>query len=248
MTGFSYPGSELQLFAQAHNWKRYWTGIVRRYIRGDVLEVGAGIGSNTGWLRMNGTGRWVCLEPDPALAALLARRIAGDPSLTSCEMIVGTVEDLPEGEAFQTIIYADVLEHIEDDWAELDRAAGHLAPGGRLAVLGPAHPWLFTSFDEAIGHHRRYTADSLQAVSPKGLRLLSTRYLDAAGLLASAANRLLLRRPMPTDRQIAFWDRILARSSRFLDPLLGYRVGKSILCVWERPDDESVEVPGSGRH
>ena len=36
--------------------------------------------------------------------------------------------------------------------------------------------------------------------------------------------------------QILFWDRVLVRLSRALDPLLGYRVGKSILGVWRKSD------------
>lgn len=240
MKEFSYAGSELHIFARARNWKRYWTGILRGHIRGDVLEVGAGIGANTRLLQTDRVGRWVCLEPDPSLAALLVQRLATEPGLASCEVVVGTLKDLARGEKFDTIIYADVLEHIEDDRCELARATAHLASGGRLAVLGPAHPWLFTRFDEAIGHRRRYTAASLEAAAPPGLRLLKTRYLDAAGLLASTANRVLLRSSMPGDGQIAFWDRILVTASRFLDPLLGHRVGKSVLSIWEHPESDLV--------
>jgi hypothetical protein len=43
-------------------------------------------------------------------------------------------------------------------------------------------------------------------------------YLDAVGLLASLANRILLRSPMPTRRQIAVWDRMMIRASRAIDP------------------------------
>ena len=39
---------------------------------------------------------------------------------------------------------------------------------------------------------------------------------------------------MPTAGQIRFWDSVLVRLSRVLDPLLGYRVGKSVLVVWRR--------------
>src|SRR5580700_2951228 len=69
---FKYAGSELDLFAAVHHWKSYWSAEIRRFIQGDVLEVGAGIGSNTpyldtGKLDPGKSGRFVCLEPDPQL-------------------------------------------------------------------------------------------------------------------------------------------------------------------------------------
>lgn len=73
-----------------------------------------------------------------------------------------TLAALPRDSRFDTILYIDVLEHIADDRAELVEAARRLNPGGYLVVLSPAHQWLFTAFDAAIGHVRRYTAKSLR--------------------------------------------------------------------------------------
>ena len=53
-----YLGHELEIFAHAVNWKRYWASLIRRYIRGDVLEVGAGIGTNTPYLKDLQTSSW----------------------------------------------------------------------------------------------------------------------------------------------------------------------------------------------
>ena len=136
---------------------------------------------------------------------------------------------------FDSILYIDVLEHIEDDRGELSRAAALLRPRGFLVVLSPAHPRLFSEFDAAIGHHRRYTRSTLAAAAPEGLELVRLVYLDSVGLLASLGNRLLLRESMPTPRQIALWDRVMVRLSTRLDPILRHRLGKSVLGVWRRP-------------
>jgi hypothetical protein len=131
-------------------------------------------------------------------------------------------------------MYIDVLEHIEDDAGEIAAAAARLRLGGHLIVLSPAHPWLFSPFDAAIGHWRRYTRKGLRSLGPAGCGLVRLRMLDAVGLLASAANRLLLRSAMPTAGQIALWDRGMVPVSRVIDPVLGHRVGKSVLAVWRR--------------
>jgi len=226
---FKYVGSELDLFEKAKNWKAYWSGQIREFVRGDVLEVGAGIGANTKLFTGGDFRSWTCLEPDAGLVARMEalpdRRYAS---------VTGTLDDLHAEARFDAILYIDVLEHIEDDRAELVRAERHLNPGGSVIVLSPAHQFLFTPFDAAIGHFRRYSRRSLAAVGPVALRTRKLVYLDAAGMLASAGNRLLLRSAMPTEAQILTWDRLLVPVSRVIDPLFGYRVGKSVLGVWQR--------------
>ena len=66
---FKYAGSELELFEKARNWKAYWRAQIAGFVRGEVLEVGAGIGANTLTLADLEYDRWTCLEPDAALAA-----------------------------------------------------------------------------------------------------------------------------------------------------------------------------------
>jgi SAM-dependent methyltransferase len=232
MSDFAYAGGELGLFAKAVNWKRYWFGKIQPLLTGDVVEVGAGIGANAPlWAEAN-FDTWLCLEPDAALAAQIPGYLpAGDPRFRASR---GTIADLAPAPRFQAILYIDVLEHIENDGAEMQEAASHLAPGGRIIVLAPAHPWLYTPFDRAIGHFRRYTRQTLAAAVPAELVPERLLYLDSVGMLASLANRWILSQSMPTEKQILMWDGWLVPPSRWLDPVLGYAVGKSILGVWRK--------------
>jgi SAM-dependent methyltransferase len=238
-----YVGSELELFREARNWKRYLRAQIEPYVQGDVLEVGAGIGGSTLILHAPTARGWTCLEPDASLAGELGEAVGGlrDAGGAPPRVEVGTVRGLRPGLRYDTLLYVDVLEHVADDRGELEDAAQRLRPGGHLVVMSPAHQWLFTPFDAAIGHHRRYAAAELAACAPRSLELARLRYLDAAGIVASLGNRVLLRAPLPTPRQIAIWDRWLVPISRRLDPLLGYAVGKSVLAVWRQPE---VTAPG----
>lgn len=227
-----YPGQELELFARAENWKAYVGAHLRPYLTGDVLEVGAGIGGTTRVLCDGSQHTWVCLEPDPTMAERLAAGIAAATLPPCCRVLAGTIRDLPAGARFDAILYVDVLEHIEADAAELAAAARALRPGGVLIVLAPAHAWLFSPFDAAIGHHRRYSRRTLARAAPSGLRRVTLRYLDSVGLLASATNRFFLRRRLPTREDIARWDRLMVPVSRRLDPWLAFMVGKSVLGIW----------------
>jgi SAM-dependent methyltransferase len=235
MSEFHYIGSELDIFAAATNWKTYWAHKIQPYVTGDVVEVGAGFGSNTKFLSAGAKGRWVGLEPDPKLAAQLTQNLSQLNGTCRYESVCGTLEDLPKGDTFDTLVYIDVLEHIEDDAAELTRATARLRPGGRVIVLSPAHQWLFTPFDAQIGHFRRYNRTSLRAASPAAANVESIFYLDACGILASATNQLFLRQSMPTSAQIGVWDKWIVPVSRMLDPLLFFSLGKSIVGIWRKP-------------
>ncbi|MCO5167425.1 MAG: methyltransferase [Planctomycetes bacterium] len=231
----AYVGEELELFARARRWKDYLRAELRPALGRRVLEVGAGVGASARALCAGDEERWVCLEPDPAQAARIEALRAAGALPACCSVVTGTVADLPDEAAFDAALYLDVLEHIADDAGELARAGARLVPGGRLVVLSPAHPWLFSPFDAAVGHLRRYTRASLAAAAPAGWPCARLDYLDAAGLLASALNRALLRQSLPTARQLAVWDALLVPLSRRLDARLQHRVGKSILGVWVKP-------------
>jgi SAM-dependent methyltransferase len=233
MAGFKYVGSELELFSAVHNWKAYWSSRILPFVSGDTVEVGAGIGANTPYLDRKGEARWVCLEPDADLTAQLAINLERGKIREKYEIVCGTLQDLGPDQ-FDTILYIDVLEHIEDDRQELANAAARLRSGGRIIVLSPAHQRLFTPFDAAIGHFRRYNRRMLRAITPSSLRLEQLYYLDSAGLLLSSANLLLLRQSMPTKTQLAFWDRCIIPVSRILDPCLFRSMGKSIVGIWRR--------------
>ncbi len=232
--GFTYSGSELALFARAHRWKAYWAGLLRRFVAGTVLEVGAGIGSNVPLLLSRNVHSWTALEPDETLVDRIRHAIRANEIPAPCHPVVGTIADLPTDARFDSILYIDVMEHIPDDRAEAALAASHLLPGGRLIVLVPAHQFLFSPFDAAIGHHRRYSRSSLLTLAPPGCRLEWFRMLDSVGFFASLANKLLLRAAQPSPRQIRLWDRLMVPLSRRLDPLLGYRFGKTAVAVWTR--------------
>lgn len=242
---FNYVGAELELFATATVWKTYVRHQVRPYLGREVLEVGAGNGGTTRVLTEAGAVRWVCVEPDAALAGRIARSIAEGELPGFCEVSIATTADLEPVPSFDTILYMDVIEHIEDDRAELARAAALLRPGGHLVVLVPAHQWLYTPFDRAIGHFRRYDRRRLRSAGPAGLDLLRLRYLDSVGFFASLGNRLVLKSSMPTARQIRFWDKGLVPLSRVLDPLLFHGFGKSVLGVWRKPATTTEARPST---
>jgi SAM-dependent methyltransferase len=220
---YTYEGAELDFFAHAQNWKEYFFKQIQRYLGNRVLEVGAGKGKTTQTICRAVHDLWICLDPDLAHLDEIRKLIHS-----------GELPSFLKKETFDTILYIDVLEHIDEDHFELTLAANRLNVGGKLIVLSPAHQWLYSSFDKAIGHHRRYSKWALRATTPDTLDLIDMRCLDSAGLFASIANRFILRQPMVTMKNIEFWDQTLVPISRVTDRLTGYLFGKTVLGVWEK--------------
>jgi SAM-dependent methyltransferase len=216
---YSYVGTELELFARAQNWKAQWRRRLLPYLRGALAAPPV--------------TRIVALEPDKALLDRLRTTVAD----TGVETVprIGVLQDLPSEAAFDAIVYLDVLEHIERDRDELADAASRLRAGGHLIVLAPAFQTLYSEFDRAIGHFRRYTRRTLAALTPSGLTIQRSEYLDSVGALLSLGNAVLLRSAHPKAAQLHFWDSYVIPVSHVTDPVLRPFFGRSVLVVWQKP-------------
>jgi hypothetical protein len=231
----TYIGDELTTFEHALRWKAYFSDKIRPYIKGHVLEVGAGIGSTTKTLCQGDESSWLCLEPDPKLAKRIEERIKNNELPPLCQIKVGTIEDVSENNLFDTILYIDVIEHIENDYQELDNAVKRLNKNGVLIVLVPAFQYFYSPFDKAIGHFRRYNKRRLLSAIPEhSLNQEAIFYLDAVGLMASFANKLLLKQSYPTKKQIYMWDNYMIPISKYIDPAIHNIFGKSLIGVWRK--------------
>jgi hypothetical protein len=124
------------------------------------------------------------------------------------------------------------LEHIENDRAELQEASSRLSAGGRLIVLSPAFNFLYSPFDKSIGHFRRYNRKMYEGLTPTDCTMERLMYLDSVGSAASFVNRMFLSQAMPTVNQILFWDRRIIPVTKWVDRLLRYNVGRSLLGIW----------------
>lgn len=235
MNDYHYEGEELHLFEEAAKWKRYLSTTIKPYIQGKVLEVGAGIGETTLYLQNKAVEEWTCLEPDQNLLNILQKKISINKLPAYCTARLGMVENLHENSSFDTIIYIDVLEHIEDDEKEIRLAIPFLNHGGSLIILAPAHPVLFNPFDKAIGHYRRYSKKTLRAIVPS-LSLKEKRlfYLDAASMLLLFLNKVFMKKKYPSSHDIWIWQTFFLPVSKVLDRLVLRTTGKSIVGIWSK--------------
>ncbi|WP_242919877.1 class I SAM-dependent methyltransferase [Pontibacter liquoris] len=226
-----YIGSELELFSHAVNWKNYFARAITPYIKGDVLEVGAGLGVNSQFLQNPHVDSWHYLEPDERLCSQIEQHMP--PALPRHAITCGTIDAL-EGLTFDTVLYIDVLEHIAQSKEELEKLQRFVKPGGHLIILIPAYNFLFSEFDKSIGHYRRYNKRLLKSEVPGGFAQVKLFYLDSLGVIASIANKLLLHQQNPTAKQVAFWDKVIVPLSKLTDKVFFHAFGKSLIGIYKR--------------
>lgn len=197
-----------------------------------VLEVGAGIGTFTEPIASR-VERVLAAEPDPAFAERLSARVA---RFENVRVVPSLVEDLPpEDTGFDAAICMNVLEHIPDDAAALRSFRDRLAPGGRLLILVPAHPFLFGATDEAVAHQRRYARGELRSkLASSGFEILELRHVNPVGTLGWLVSSRILRRRLIPSGPLALYDKLVP-VLRGLDAL-HLPVGLSLWAVARRPN------------
>jgi phospholipid N-methyltransferase len=228
-----YKGNELDFFKNATNWKSYFSNKISPYINGDILEVGAGIGANTKYLIHNNTrvSSITCLEPDTQLCLEIKNTHIKDKVITR-EVINGTILNIHK--LYDTIIYIDVLEHIEHSKEEIELIKMRLKENGQLIILVPAFNFLFSEFDAKIGHYRRYNKRILKNEVNNKLLLKKVFYLDSLGVFVSLINKLFLKKSNPTFSNVNFWDKIIIPLSKFFDYIFLFKFGKSLIGIYQK--------------
>lgn len=151
-----------------HWWYRERRRLLARSVAdlkpGRALDVGAAGGGNTRVLR--GLGWQVAaLEYGEEGAQVCAER--------ALPVLRGDATRLPfEPGSLDLVVAFDVLEHIEDDKAAATGVFEALKPGGTFLVAVPADPRLWSAHDDAVGHVRRYTRETLtELLSSAGFEL-----------------------------------------------------------------------------
>lgn len=227
-----YFGRDLEAMSFAVNYHRWILDEFRPFVGRTVVEVGAGTGNFTALLQTAAPSAHFALEPAANVFALLAARFESDARVRA---MPGTLSDLhgelPAG-AVDTVLYVNVLEHIEDDRGELELARALLRDGGHLCVFVPALPFLYGTADAAYGHHRRYTRRGLDAVvRAAGFRVLRLRYFDLTGILPWFVLFRLLKRQTVTAGQARWYDRLAVPLLRRVESVIPPPVGKNLLLV-----------------
>jgi SAM-dependent methyltransferase len=235
MTATPDLGRETLHLVEAHlgRYNRWMFEQLAPAITGRVLEIGSGTGTMSAFLQ--GAPRLALTDVEPDSLRDLAARFGSQPGVTVDAWDLN--EEAPErlrGEAFDTVVCLNVLEHIEDDEAALRRMHERLAPGGRLVLLVPAHPLLFNGFDRGVRHFRRYEKRGLAAqLGQAGFRLERAWYFNMLGALGWFVNGNVLGKTLLPAGQLRLIDALVPVLKA--EQWLPRPFGLSVIAIARRP-------------
>jgi len=169
---------------------RHWIDRTLDLGRDDLL-IDAGCGTGTFLVEMAARCQVLGLD-DFAESVTLARprveAVGGEVLQTGLDRV-----ELPGGCA-AVVTLLDVLEHLDDDAGALDEMLRLVRAGGVVVITVPALRWLWSDWDEALHHRRRYHRSDLAALCTRpGAELVHLAYFNSLALPAIAAVRALRR-------------------------------------------------------
>lgn len=192
-TADEHGGEILERLNQAPRFTRWMADVVRPYVGDRVLEIGAGIGNMSVHL-MPRTVYWATDVNTQYLEYLETMR-ATRPYMRVAYTDGAKEDSFPGGQAFDTVVCLNVVEHVEDDLGTLRNILHALDDGGRAIVLVPCGPELYGSLDEVLGHCRRYTQEQLVKVAQQaGFRVERVLKFNRPGVVAWWLNGRVLHR------------------------------------------------------
>ena len=225
-----YAGAD-ELWANEKHLKNYNQDVVRLLSRPlesatAVLEFGAGIGTLATLWHARTKVRPDCLEVDPTLRRTLIER--GFHCYESLDSLQTT---------FDGIYTSNVLEHVPDDLAALKQLRTKLRQGSNIAIFVPAFMCLYSDFDSAMGHYRRYSkAELLGKLEAARFKVLECRFVDSIGFFAWLSLKMRRRKSgLGSATSLQLYDRYIYPVSRLLDGLgLKYVFGKNLLVIAQK--------------
>lgn len=161
------------------------------YLGNAVLDAGSGIGNLTSVLLNK--ERVHCIDLDTRHVETSMRKYGHLANLTVEQ---GDLEDpsafLGLDASFDSVLCVNVLEHLATPEAALKNFREVLRSSGHILVLVPAHHWLYSETDRAIGHHQRYDRREVAGMlSEAGFELVRCYEFNRLGVLGWYANKLV---------------------------------------------------------
>lgn len=231
MKSYIYPDKVTENFDNADLHIKYCLSFIKKYLSGNLLEVGAGCGSFTRHYLNKNIKKILLTERDKKNIFLLKKKFKKNKKIIVTKKLIHQIN-----KKFDVILYIHVLEHIKNDKKELFHAISKLKKNGYLIILVPAHQKIFSNLDYLVGHHRRYEINFFKKKIYKS-NLVFAKYLDSIGYMLYYLNKIFFKNEkFPSKLKIFIWDKFFTPFTIIIDFLLRYTFGKAILAIYKKND------------
>lgn len=228
----------LKVISDAGKFNRWMYETIRPFCRGQILEIGSGIGNISRFLLTDGY-RVTLSDIESSYIETLSDSFRGSDNLDEIILFDFEEKEINKKHSgmigkYDTIVALNVLEHIEDHEQAVENCRQMLRPGGKLVMLVPAFESLYNEFDKAVGHNRRYSLKNLKEVmSIPGLNIIHTQYFNVAGIVGWYVSGKMFKNKIIPGAQMELYNKLVPLW-KIADLLFGRLCGLSLICVAEK--------------
>ena len=216
---------------KATNYNQWTFDLFKKYIHGDILEVGCGVGSFTKLITdQSDFDSMYCIDISSAAIDHIKKRNFSKEIKIECLDLMDA-----EGE-YDFIVCMNVMEHVKDDVNFFKKLLELLKTGGVLFHLVPSHQFLYSKFDEAAGHFKRYDKNMMRSFDTgENVKLIDQYYFNLIGALGYWAVYKILKSGdiNDTEGEIGMFDKYIVPFSRNFLPLKT-PIGISLISVYKK--------------
>jgi len=210
----NYSGWELNFFDKSKNFRNYQFSLIKKYLKNKILEIGPGNGTMVDQYISKYFSDISVSEIDKKLNKTLVKKFKNKKNVKIYKKKINEFK-----KKFNSIIYSDVIEHIEDDKKEIKSA----------------FQFLYSEYDKSIGHYRRYKKSFFVNFAKKNkIKLVKILYFDSIGFAFLLLGKLINTKNKKSVGLGAFIWNLLVPFSRVIDKVIAHSVGKSVLCVYRK--------------
>lgn len=230
----NYAGEDLDSMGDARNYYSWIIDEFGKFMSDNVAEVGAGSGTFSKYILKKGVKTFWAVEPSPEMFPLLQDNLKehSDVNLHN-----GFFEEtLPKTTGkLDTVFYINVLEHVEHDLEELKSVNKALKKGGHVCIYVPALPGIYGSFDEEVGHYRRYTKRDLKKkLTDAGFEVVKLHYSDMVGVFPWFLNFRVLKKRNLSKSQVSIYDKYIIPLIKLQEKYIKSPFGKNLWAVGKK--------------
>lgn len=232
-----YVGKDLEAMSFAVNYHKWILDEFRPFLGKRLVEVGAGTGSFSELLLEESIESLTVIEPSEMFDFLkqnVSQTDKADVKLFQ-NIFANVCDQIASEQKPDSILYINVLEHIEDDSFELSKIHQTLADNGKCFIFVPALMSLYGEFDRKIGHFRRYSKTELEEKCKKaGFKIIKSKYFDLSGIIPWWIKYKLFKSDSLESGAVTLYDKIAIPFISRFEKIIPAIVGKNILLIAER--------------
>ena len=239
-SNYSDPGKvTLDAMEQAPRFNEWMYESVKPWLGARVAELGVGRGNLSKFIRQHEHVLLTDYRTD--YLEELRGKWQHHPHLTIGKLDMTMRADYEQLRSFapESVVFLNVLEHIEDDASVLANLHEVVPAGSRVIVLVPYNMKLFSEFDRQLGHFRRYGESELEnKFRAAGFEVETQFFFNKIGVLAWYAANTLGKQSALKPWQLKIYN-FLTPLFRVLDKILPTS-GLSTIVVGRKPEAPAV--------